>query len=69
MLTDKDVQKLKEVFATRDELVSIFGTREELQQLQKEVVDFKTAPNSLVDSIDKLVKSMEDLKIEYLAIT
>jgi hypothetical protein len=68
MLTDQDIQKLKDVFASRDELVSIFGTREELVQVQKEMVDLKTAVHVLIDSVDKLTKSMEGLKIEYLAI-
>lgn len=68
MLTDEDIKKLSKVFATRDELLKIFGTREEFSDLKSEVVELRTAVHSLVDSVDKMSKSMEDLKLEYNAV-
>lgn len=60
MLTNKDIDKLVGVFATRDEVRVI--VREEIAEMQKSVRD-------LVTGIDKLIKSFDELSREYAAMS
>ena len=54
MLTDKDIKKLSSVFATKAEVVT-----------KSEFAEFKS---ELFTILDGIAKSIEDLKIEYVAI-
>lgn len=60
MLTNKDIDKMVKVFATRDEVRTI--VREEIADIQKSVRD-------LVVGIDKLVKAFDELSREYAAMS
>ena len=55
MLTSEDIQKLLEVLATK----------QDGEDIKKEVSDLKETTHALVDSIDKLAKAVDDLRIEY----
>lgn len=57
MLTDKDIKKLSSVFATKRDLER-FITKVEFD-------DFKF---KLFDILDGIAKSIDDLKMEYIAI-
>ena len=72
MLTQDDIQKLKEALATKDDLAKLI-TLEEFdgfrKEIKEEIFSLKEAIQSLTTSIDKLVKSVENLRNEYVAIT
>lgn len=59
MLTNKDIQKLMEVLATK----------EDVKELKQDVNGLREMVQTLVISVDKLVKAVSDLKTEYVAIT
>lgn len=59
MLTDKDINKLVQVFPTKEEVRAII--REETADLRKSIQD-------LVKGIDKLVTAFEELRLEYVSI-
>ncbi|OHA15356.1 MAG: hypothetical protein A3G52_00095 [Candidatus Taylorbacteria bacterium RIFCSPLOWO2_12_FULL_43_20] len=61
MLTDKDIKKLSSVFATKAEVV----TKSEFAEFKSEFAEFKS---ELFTILDGIAKSIEDLKIEYVAI-
>lgn len=72
MLDDKDIIKLKEVLATKEDLAKIL-TLEEFGQFKKEIkqdIDgLREILQSLVVSVDKLVKAVADMHEEYVMIT
>lgn len=83
MLTNEDIKKLKEVLSTKDDLGQFrtemnqnFAkvlTLDEFDQFKVEIkqdIDgLREMVQSLVVSVDKLVKAVTDLKTEYAAIT
>ena len=76
MLEDKDIQKLKEELATKEDLensttkiLSLVATKEEFTELKKGVTGLQEAVQSLITSVDKLVKVVDDLRTEYVSIT
>lgn len=76
MLEDKDIQKLKEALATKEDLensttkiLSLVATKEEFIELKQEVVNLRENIQSLTTSVDKLAKAVDDLRTEYVAIT
>ena len=72
MLTDEDVKRLKEVLATKEDLSKIV-TLEEFGQFKVEIKqDFdalRESVQALTVSVDKLVKAVDDLRTDYVAIT
>ena len=85
MLDDKDVQKLKEELATKKDLEMLvtkedlekfsirafqtFATKEEIIGLKEEVANLRENIQALTVAVDKLAKSVEDFRQEYIAIT
>jgi len=72
MLDEKDIQKLKEVLATKEDLTKLLAA-DEFGQFQREVnqefSDLREAIQALTISVDKLVKAVESLSHEFAAIT
>jgi len=58
MLTDKDIIKLTEILASK----------EDINEVKKDIRDLKEITRSLLNSVDKLVKAVRDLNTEYAAI-
>jgi len=58
MLTSEDIQKLLEALATK----------QDVEEIKEDITDLKQTTHALVDSIDKLAKAVDDLRIEYAAI-
>lgn len=73
MLDDKDIQKLKEVLATKEDIekisIEVISNKEEIVELKQDVAGLREMLQSLIVSVDKLVKSLGDLREEYLAIS
>ena len=76
MLEDKDIEKLKEELATKEDLensttkiLSLVATKEELAELKQEASDLKEVIQSLTISVDKLAKAVDNLRTEYAALT
>ena len=75
MITDQDVKKLSEVFATKADLrafatkndikAALIPLHEKVNALQDDIDGLRETIQMLSVSIDKLVKSVEDLKQEY----
>ncbi len=72
MLDDKDIQKLKEVLATKEDLAELVTLRE-FDSFRKEYKDdfsgLQNAIQGLTIAIDRLAKSMEIYHDEYIALT
>jgi len=72
MLDDKDIQKLKEALATKEDLAKIV-TLEEFDQFRGEIKQdldgLRESIQALTVSIDKLAKAVADMHQEYVAIT
>ncbi len=72
MLDEKDIQKLKEVLATKEDFAKLV-TLEEFDQFKTETKqDFnnlRETIQALTISVDKLVKAINDLRQEFIAIT
>ena len=58
MLTDQDIIKLSAVLATK----------EDIKDLKQETQNLRESLNILTTSVDKLAKSVSDLKVEYVAV-
>ena len=72
MLTDEDIKKLKETLATKEDLAKIVILEEFDQfkvEIKQDINSLREMLQSLVISVDKLVKAVSDLKTEYIAIT
>jgi len=59
MLTDKDIGKLASVLATRQEVKEIKDDTEALRESMQ----------ALITAVDKLVKPIDDLRMEYAAVS
>ena len=72
MLTQEDIQKLKEALATKEDLAKLL-TLEEFDQFRVEIrQDFgllRESIQGLTISVDKLAKVVEDMHQEYVMIT
>ena len=55
MLDEKDIQRLIEVFATK----------EDIKDIKKDIVGLRESVQALTISVDKLVKAVDGLKTEY----
>ncbi|OGZ25381.1 MAG: hypothetical protein A2W71_01485 [Candidatus Nealsonbacteria bacterium RIFCSPLOWO2_02_39_8] len=58
MLTNEDIQKIIEVVATK----------EDVKELKEDMSALREMTQSLVISVDKLVKALDDLRTEYASI-
>ena len=66
MLTNQDIKKLGEVFATKNDIkAELIPLHQKVDALQNDVDGLRESIQALSVSIDKLVKSVEDLKQEY----
>lgn len=72
MLTDKDIQKLKEVFATKDDFdylklkvnnieVSVYQLNEKVDRIDKRDIEDSSAYSSLLLQHDRRLKKIEKL--------
>jgi len=72
MLTNEDIEKLKEALATKEDLAKIV-TLEEFDQFKDEIKQdldaLRESIQALTVSVDKLAKAVEDMHQEYVAIT
>lgn len=76
MLTDEDIKKIiaaqEEIFVTKKDLAKL-ATLEEFDEFKKEVkqefTNLREAIQALTVSVDRLVKAVEDMHQEYVAIT
>ena len=72
MLTNDDIQKLIEVFATKEDFAKLI-TRDEFGQFRKEIdnefTNLREAIQALTVSVDKLAKAVGDIRQEYVAIS
>jgi len=59
MLTSEDIQKL----------ISVLATKDDLRQLQTEVFSLRETVQGLTVAIDGLAKAIDELRVEYAAIT
>lgn len=74
MITDEDIEKLNTKFATKDELRNeIDGLRTEMKQefteVRSELIDLRSMFRGMMVTLDGLVKSMQELRGEYAAIS
>ena len=71
MLTDEDIKKLKETLVSKEDLAKIV-TLEEFDKFREEVKQefsaLRESVQALTVAVDRLVKSVSDLKTEYAAI-
>ncbi len=58
MLTDQDI----------DKLLSVLASKQEVQNLQKDMDNMKELMQGLLSSVDSLAKAINDLKLEYTGI-
>ncbi|MBU0476654.1 hypothetical protein KKB68_01420 [Patescibacteria group bacterium] len=58
MLTDEDIKKL----------IDVFATKEDIRDLKENVVGLRESVQALTISVDKLVKAVENLGQEYAAV-
>lgn len=67
---EKDLeQRLDKIDQTLDRMFTVFVSRDDLISVSQELVGLREQVQLLVTSIDALVKSVDDLKIEYTTIT
>ena len=76
MLDDKDVQKLKEILVTKKDMTEItvnLLTRDEFDgfrtEVREEFANLRELFQTLITSVDRLAKLVEDMHQEYLALT
>ncbi|MFH0803736.1 MAG: hypothetical protein V1877_01305 [Candidatus Tagabacteria bacterium] len=71
MLTNEDIKKLKQELVNKEDLSKLL-TREEFGEFRMEVKEnfaaLRESIQALTVAVDKLAKSVEDLREEYLAI-
>lgn len=69
-LMEKDLeQRLDKIDQTLGRMFTVFVSRDDLISVSQELVGLREQVQLLVTSIDALVKSVDDLKIEYTTIT
>lgn len=78
MITDKDISKLKETFATKEDLKhfatkedlanlsNTFATKDEFKELKDDVVIIKETTQGLVSSVDKILKKLDEQEYAVL---
>ncbi len=70
MITDKDIQKLKSVFATKNDLTR-FATKEDLEKLEirtgESFIEVKNKIDNLENRFDGLESQFKDLKNEVIS--
>lgn len=59
MLTEKDIEKL----------VSVLATKEEVKDLKEDIAGLREQVQALTLALDKLIKAINNLSTEYAAIT
>lgn len=76
MLDDKDIQKLKEVLATKEDLNNFsvkLLPREEFEnfkiEIKEDINSLREMIQTLVVSVDKLVGAVDNLTQEYVMVT
>jgi len=80
MLTNEDIQKIIEVVATKDDVsglkqdisklgVEIVVTKSDVSDLKQDMSALKELVQGLIISVDRLVKAIDDLRTEYVAMT
>ena len=65
MITDTDVIKLKEVFATKDDLnefKKVFATKDELAVVASDVADLKVDSKIIQDTLIRLEKGVDETR-------
>jgi hypothetical protein len=75
MITDRDIKKLKAVFATRDEIDSKFDrvfsiiikTQQDVSELQNDVGDLRESVQGLYVANDGLAKTLAEIQMEFAA--
>jgi hypothetical protein len=71
MISDKDITKLKNVFATKDELlevkVDVAVLKTDVAELKLDMADVKYGLGRVLVAVDSLIDKFDDLKIETLA--
>jgi len=58
MLTDQDIQKLTEAFATK----------QDVKEIREDIAGLRESVQGLVSAVDKLTKAVHDLRMEYAAV-
>jgi protein subunit release factor A len=85
MLDDQDINKLKSVFATKedfknlvtkkdlsdsqDRMLSLLASKQELNEVKNNTEELKELVQGLIISNDSIAKSISDLRLEYAAIS
>ncbi len=59
MLTDRDIQKL----------VAVFASKQEFNELKSEVFEIRETLNGVVTAVDGIAKRMEDMHMELISCT
>ena len=64
MITDQDIQKLKKVFATKEDSqdvkVDMFGIKTEMKELKQELSAVKEITQGLATGVDKIIKKLDE---------
>ena len=71
MLTNEDLEKLKEVLATKEDigkLVTLDEFDRSESEIKQDINGLRESIQALTVSVDKLVKSISDLKTEYAVV-
>ena len=78
MITDKDIAKLKKVFATKDDLKN-FATKDDLKEIRQEINRFTTKDDlqnlkkdlrkDMRESFTKLIEMMKSKVNEFKSVT
>jgi septal ring factor EnvC (AmiA/AmiB activator) len=71
MITNQDIKKLTTVFATKEDLsrveMSLVSTQGEVGEIKKEVREIKKTTNQILNAVDGLVGTIQDLRVEDAA--
>ncbi len=75
MITDRDIEKLKSVFVTKDDLwqfgatfATKFATKHEFTELKGEVGEMKITLNQIMNILDGYAKRFDFHDMEYTAL-
>ncbi len=58
MLTDNDIKKLTDIFATREELLELFPTKNEFEELRQDFRDLQSAVDAYAHKADVYFQEM-----------
>jgi len=74
MLNDQDINKLKSILATKEDIENLasislktFTTKEDVREIKNDLADMKELVKGLIVSTDAIAKAVSDLTIEYSA--